>query len=426
MNSSNIKGNIQIEYCILLIKKILPKVIEGKNSKYIIKILSYGNYYSKKNRYKNGLIENILKNPNLTFEKKFEIFNILNEVTNGLLEQEIEEDFSLYFFYKLIINKQISDSNVIRLYSKDIDFKNIINDQNIITNLYEYVYSLCIIYEKKSIKSYINLLNDFILKSNPKNLCYYKEKYNITNKGINQILDVLFLFVKRAHENQYKYKQKGGNLDLDYIEQEKIRFLLTNENLSKFSISDILKKNKLDFLALKLLFSFKYDFSEIIDSNKSHIIKLINKYKEKFCKYLYSLEFQNNNIKIESKLMMKLSNLLINNNVSLEDNLSKKVDKINFQKLCLVCWNKESYNKFLIRKKAFTIKYLKYLLLNWNKSLDDYSEIVNQIKDDIPCYCQYFIKTILSKEYKIKTINFFFDEFILKLLIFFLMNLFIY
>jgi hypothetical protein len=62
--------------------------------------------------------------------------------------------------------------------------------------------------------------------------------------------------------------------------------------------------------------------------------------------------------------------------------------------------------------KSFTIKYLKYLLLNWNKSLDDYSQIINQIKDDIPCYCQYFLKTILSKEYKIKTINFFFDEFI--------------
>ena len=412
MNSLKVKGNMQIEYCILLMKKILPKLIEEKNSKYIIKILNYGNYYNKKKRFKNGLIGNIRINPNLTFEKKFELFNILNEVTSGLLEQEIGEDFSVYFFYKLIINKQISELNVIRLYSKDIDFKNIINEQNIITNLYEYIYSLCIIYEKRSIKSYINLLNDFILKSNPKTLCNYKEKYNMTDKSIKQILDIVFLFVKRAYENQFKYKQEGVNLNLDYIEQEKIRFLLTNENLSKYSILDIFKKNKSDFLALKLIFSFKYDFSEFIDSNKSQIIKLINKFKEKFTQYLYSFKFQNNNIEIERKLTTKLSELLTNDNINLEYNLSKKVNKINFQKLCSVCWNKDSYNKFISRMRCLTSKYLKYLLFNWNQPLDDYSEIINEIKDDIPCYCQYFLKTIISKEYKVKTINFFFNDFI--------------
>ena len=411
MNSSKIKGNMQIEYCISLMKKILPKVIEDKNSKYTIKILNFGNYYTKKDRFKNGLIGNIKKNPNLTFEKKFELFNILNEMTNGIFEQEIGEDFSIYFFYKLIINKQISESNIIRLYSKDIDFKNIVNEQYIITNLYEYLYYLSINYEKKSVKSYVNLLNDFILKSNPKTLCYYKEKYNMTSKVIKQILDILFLFVKRAHENQFKYKQEGENIDLDYIEQEKTKFLLNNENLSKYSISDIFKKNKLDFLALRLIFSFKYDFSEFIEPNKSQIVKLINKYKEKFSIYLYSLEFLNNNIEIERNVITKLSNLLINNDISLENNL-KEANKINFQKLCLVCLNEECYNKFLLRMKSFTIKYLNYLLLNWKESLCDYSEIINQIKDDIPCYCLYFLKAISSKENKLKAINFFFDEFI--------------
>ena len=87
-------------------QKILPKVIEGKNSKYIIKILNYVNYYSKKNRFKNGLIDNIKKNPNLTFEKKkFEIFNILNEVTNGILEQEIEEENEKYMGCLVFINE---------------------------------------------------------------------------------------------------------------------------------------------------------------------------------------------------------------------------------------------------------------------------------------------------------------------------------
>jgi hypothetical protein len=252
----------------------------------------------------------------------------------------------------------------------------------------------------------------------PTNLLYLLKtnlNFNEVNKfSLNDCKKISRILISNGVIN------KKGEFNSKYIQIKDFKqyFLLKiDEKYMKYEFDD--KKHiskdlekKLDFLALKLLFSFKYDFSEIIDSNKSHIIKLINKYKEKFSKYLYSLEFQNNNIKIESKLIMKLSNLLINSNVSLEDNLSKKVDKINFQKLCLVCWNKESYNKFLIRKKAFTIKYLKYLLLNWNKSLDDYSEIVNQIKDDIPCYCQYFIKTILSKEYKIKTINFFFDEFI--------------
>ena len=87
MNSSKKKGNYEINYCILLIKNILPKIINGKINKQIIKILNYGYNYNMKNRFKNGLINNIKFNPNLDFEKKVEILSLINETTYGISEQ---------------------------------------------------------------------------------------------------------------------------------------------------------------------------------------------------------------------------------------------------------------------------------------------------------------------------------------------------
>ena len=426
MNSSNSKGNYEINYCYSLIKNVLSKIIEGKNNKQIIKILNFGCHYPKKKFFKNGLINNLKINPNLNFDQKIDILIILNNITFGLSDQEIGEDFSIYFFYKLIINKQISGYNIIRLYNKDIDFIKIIKEFSIIFDLYDYIYYLCSIFEKKSFILYINSLNKFLFKSNMKYLNTYKYKYNMSNMNLKNILEIILLLVKKCNENQYKIKKDIDNKDLEYEEKVKTHFILSNKNLCEYAVLDILKKNKLDFLALKILFSFRYDFLDIIDKYKNHIIKLINAHNENFTKYLFSIDFSNNSPKIdlEQKTIMKLYNILTKNDIRLLYELpsyknssysikksKKTIKKENFQKLCLICCEENSYKKFLLRKNVFIYTYLMHLLYNWNSPLN-YSEIINSIKNDIPCYCKYFLNLLLSKEWIIKIINFFFDEFI--------------
>ena len=364
MNSNNEKGGEEINYCILLIKYVIPKVFNDKSNKYIIQILNFGYNFSMKFAFKNGLINNIKYNPNLNFENKVEILSILNEVTYGISDQEIGEDFSIYFFFKLLINKQIYGNNIIRLYNKDLDFKKIIKELSIIVHLYDYLYYLCIIYDKKSLHKYINLLNEFIINEDPKLISYYKIRYNLSNKNIKQILGIIQLFIIKCYENQYKYKIESNSKDLEFEEQIQAKFLLSEQYLGKLSLIDFFKKKKFDFLALRIIFSFKYEYSAFLNSNKKHIINLINKYEEKFIKYLYSIDFSNinPNKEIERKIIFQLSILLNKNDINLIYKPPRiiKVNKNNFQKLCLESFEGSSYKNFyqeLIILLFFTLIY---------------------------------------------------------------------
>ena len=150
MNSTKEKGKEEINYCILLIKYVIPKVFNEKSNKYIIQILNFGYNFSMKFAFKNGLINNIKYNPNLNFENKVEILSILNEVTYGISDQEIGEDFSIYFFFKLLINKQIYDNNIIRLYNKELDFKKFLKNY-LLLSIYMTIYIIYAIFMIKNL-----------------------------------------------------------------------------------------------------------------------------------------------------------------------------------------------------------------------------------------------------------------------------------
>ena len=100
--------------------------------------------------FKNGLINNIKYNPNLNFENKVEILSILNKVTYVIFDQEIGEDFSIYFFFKLLINKQIYDNNIIRLYNKELDFKKFLKNY-LLLSIYMIIYIIYAIFMIKNL-----------------------------------------------------------------------------------------------------------------------------------------------------------------------------------------------------------------------------------------------------------------------------------
>ena len=101
MNSSKEKGKYEINYCIQLIKNIFKNIINNKDESKIIDIVLYESKFLKiwRSTPRKSIINILLLNPNLNFDKKEEVLSILNEVTNGIIYKQIEEYFSIYVFF---------------------------------------------------------------------------------------------------------------------------------------------------------------------------------------------------------------------------------------------------------------------------------------------------------------------------------------
>ena len=72
----------------------------------------------------------------------------------------------------------------------------------------------------------------------------------------------------------------------------------------------------------------------------------------------------------------------------------------------MVCFEGISYKYFLSRINNITYKYINIFLKKWKNPIDD-SDIINDIIDDIPCFCKYIINLLISKQQIINIINFF-------------------
>ena len=437
MNSSKINGKLEINYCIQLIKNIFKKIISDKNDEQIINFLELGNNYFQSQTIRKidnimkecyswsppvkylsqkGIFQNLILNPYLNIEKKTEILTILNEVSRGLLEKKINNDFfSIYYFYKYLKKPNI---DIIKLYGEDKYITKLFDDFYIVTALYKFLFYICENYDNKSLDKYTYLLNSFLMKENYSFINYYKIGYNLSNNNINQILQIILLFSKQKyHENNSSNIEAHKNNKISFESKDfikiKLEFILTDEQLCKYTILDMFKKNKKDVLALKIIFSFKYDFSELINTYQKEISELLfsinDNFNNEFNEYLLNSDIleKNTNIDLENKIIEKLSNLLYKKSINLY--LSKPYKKINLKKLHLIIFEDE--NVFLLKMKSFTSKYLKYFINNWDKPINC-KNIINDIKNDIPLYCRYLTYCISTCSQSIKIYEFFINEFI--------------
>ena len=396
-NSSKINGKQEVDYCIRLIKNTLKKILQDKDTNYITEILQSKKDYFKslkeskkppnvRNTMHNGLIFNLMLNNYLNFEQKLEILNVLNEVTHGLSEKQINEDFSMYAFYKHL---KTSSSDIINLYDKDKNITTIINQFGLVIGLYDNLISMCDIYAKDSLDRYISLLNDFILQKNI--LPNYKAQYNFSSNNMQKVFQSILSFTK--HRKDVLDKIPGINNAGELFFQ----FMVSDENLCKYYILDSLKCDD-NFEALKLLFSFKYDFSELIDL---HVKKLSFNYSKDLFDFLLesdNLE-KNTNINLENKLVEKLKNIA-NPKSFAHYPSNKNYKKINAQKLhLLILYDVDFY---ISKMESFVFTNLNYLLNNWDKPVN-YNKILNEIKDLIPTlltysrveYNKFFLKNFL-------------------------------
>ena len=172
MDLYNRKSEQVYNYGIKLIKEILSNIMKNKDEKGIKKLIGH-------KRFKKGLISNIIYNQSLSFDKKIELFDLLNEITNGISNNYIEKTtYNLYRFFKLCEKTQITKSNINNLIAQN-EFVNKVIDMN------KYLMSLIIIdtngrnkddnYESDT---YISERIKFFIEFLSKNYNSFKLEYN--------------------------------------------------------------------------------------------------------------------------------------------------------------------------------------------------------------------------------------------------------
>ena len=355
-----------------------------------------------------GLNYNIVLNTYLSFEQKFEILSLLNKVTHGISYELIDEYYYIYPFYEYIHN---FDKNKTQLNNKNKYFAKVINDFHFAENLYDYIIYLCEVYDKNALNKYIESLNNFIIKGHPILTNFYRIKYNLSINNIKDILNIIFIFKKQNYSGIYENNQSINSSKIE--EEAKVKFYLSDKKLSEYILLDIFQRKKNDINALKIIFSFKYDFCDYIDSFQIQINNLISEYNYNFqlSTYLLTLDTLENNLnkEYENKIIIRLTNLLFKNHIFLYKDPKLKIKQNNYFKLnFLFDHTTKSYKSNI---NYFSSVCMKYLLKNWDKPLD-ILKISNFLEKNITSCCLFLINSIRNREERIKVINFFFKDFL--------------
>ena len=433
IGSSKGRRKDEIKYCNQIIEIIFKNIIKDKKVEELINIIKFGEiYFDEKNRYPGkSFINSLIFNSYLKFEDKIEIISKLNEVTEGLAELEIYEIFPIYFFYKDSIqsNNDIITNNIDKIFK---DFKDI-------CNIYEYLMDL-FEQEKNSLEKYIKLFDNFLLQNNLCQIQIYKMNYNLSITQTKTILEKIKLYVKRKYENIQEKKIKKNNKDGDDyycpfikiykkdIEKKiKLDFILCDKDLCEVILSDIFQRennnDEEEILALKILFSFKYDFSNFIDKNNEKIKNWINNNNNEITDYLLSLDILGNdsNIDLQYKIISRLIKFGIFLNINEDkDHIRKYFFKLksfkknNLLKLSFILNKDYIYEKKLSSLESFSHSVVKCLVTKWDKPLKSFY-ITNNVINNIEYYCILIIDNLQIFVEQKSAISFFFEEFILLL-----------
>jgi hypothetical protein len=184
--------------------------------------------------------------------------------------------------------------------------------------------------------------------------------YNLSIIQTKTILEKIKLYVKCNYENiQDNKKEESYKYNYDYFQyintykketekKIKLEFILCDKALCEIILSDFFRKennNVNEILVLKILFSFKYDFSNIIDNNSEKIINYINNNNNEITDYLFSLDILENNSDID--LQYKIISRLIKYGIFLNTYKYKleSIKKNNLLKLSFI------FNRNLLYKK---------------------------------------------------------------------------
>ena len=193
MNSKNKKGKNEIEYGIKLMNEILSIIIKDKSDKDIKKILLNKIINKKSKINKDGIYNNIIFNPNLSFNNKMKMIKSFNDKTKGKFENLIDKDFlCLYELFEKCDTTEINDSNILNLYKNNKYIEKIIDDFYFIGKLFKQTHIICDKYDKSNINQYILKLNEYLSKNYKEIFSNYKIDYGLSDEQIKKLLIKLF------------------------------------------------------------------------------------------------------------------------------------------------------------------------------------------------------------------------------------------
>ena len=167
MGKTKSKSELEINYGIFLLDKILPLIVKYNKSKKA-KMLLYEKVYRNKNNfiYKNkGLFSNLIYNQNIKFENKIEIFKKINSVIKidlhsfSINTKNISVLLLYLFFNKnecFKLYKNINEGNI---------YQKIFDDFYYISSIYSEVYFLCDKYHKDNLNIFIQKLDNFFMNN---------------------------------------------------------------------------------------------------------------------------------------------------------------------------------------------------------------------------------------------------------------------
>ena len=253
--------------------------------------------------------------------------------------------------------------------------------------------------------------------------------YNLSIIQTKTILEKIKLYVKCNYENiQDNKKEESYKYNYDYFQyintykketekKIKLEFILCDKALCEIILSDFFRKennNVNEILVLKILFSFKYDFSNIIDNNSEKIINYINNNNNEITDYLFSLDILENNSDID--LQYKIISRLIKYGIFLNTYKYKleSIKKNNLLKLSFIFNRNLLYKKKLSSLEVFSISVTNYLVTKWDKPLKS-CYITNNVINNIEFYCILIIDNLSTFVEQKNAITFFLEEFILLL-----------
>lgn len=418
MNSTNKRGNNEIKYGINLLKFILDEKIKKKDEKEIITILLFRKIITKKNKiskniFKEGIIYNIIYNPNLDFKKKCEIFLLFKNLNNFdfiLKELSNEEFIQFYNFLEFIENNDVNKKNILNIYNTKDNFKNIFSKFIDYKNYYQIIIELC---EEPNNKKYydefVKLANEILIKKFPVYLKYYLSN---SEKQINKILKLVLLF------SEQDFKLNSNNI----YNYDLINHFLINEKFTLCYLKKILNH------------SFENDYAyffEIIFNSEFYLGEFIKEYNKEIKIALDKINLEENikNIKITKKLNLENISQLMS---LLEEYPLEYILKTNNKELYTEKINNKTpikyFNAFLFFADIFKdlnflsqtksniiydiklmIKHnLLFFLNDWDKSFD-FNKFINLVENNILVFCKLLIIDNSLKEENCLKINFFFE-----------------
>ena len=193
-----------------------------------------------------SLSMNLSKNPYLSFEQKYMIFNSLEEkLKQHFYDNNDDMVICLYKLNKLNNTDNLNKSTITSFLKKNKFIRTIFAENFFIRLLYKEIYYLSKKYDRFNMENYIKHLGDFLLTSEEL-FSQYKLSYSMDDKNIKTLLKIITLFENQNYKTEIEEKFFKKNIKT-LNRKNKYKF----EKLYKqFILSD----TKLIFFTLKILY----------------------------------------------------------------------------------------------------------------------------------------------------------------------------